>query len=112
VGTSSGPELAQSPEASPPSPRSYGLGAIDGYQLGEGSFMPLSEEQPQQHSQVAESLWDNPEFIQTGFHIGQFIMAAVDTKADRENINALYSHLKSTSAQIDISALKPFHYIF
>jgi spore coat polysaccharide biosynthesis protein SpsF (cytidylyltransferase family) len=74
--------------------------------------MPLSEEQPQQHSQVAESLWDNPEFIQTRFHIGQFIMAVVDTKADWENINALYSHLKSTSAQIDISALKPPHYTF
>jgi hypothetical protein len=31
----------------------------------------------------------------------------VDTEADRENIKALYSSLKSTSAQIGISALKP-----
>jgi hypothetical protein len=35
-------------------------------------------------------MWDNPEFIQTGFHIGRFIMAVVDTEADRENIKMLY----------------------
>jgi hypothetical protein len=32
---------------------------------------------------------------------------AIDTKADRENIKALYSNLKSTSAHFDVSALNP-----
>jgi hypothetical protein len=59
-----------------------------------------------------ESLWDNPEFIQASFHIGRFITVAIDTEADRENIKALYSSLKSTSAQIDVSALKPPYYTF
>jgi hypothetical protein len=43
-------------------------------------------------------LWDNPEFIQDKFHVGRFVMAVVDTKADQENIEALYSGLKTTSA--------------
>jgi hypothetical protein len=47
---------------------------------------------------VAESLWDNPEFNQAGFHIGRFITAVVDTEADWENIKALYSDLEFTSA--------------
>jgi hypothetical protein len=49
-------------------------------------------------------LWDNPKFIQDGFHIGQFITVVVDTEANRENVKALYSSLKTTSAQIDVSA--------
>jgi hypothetical protein len=59
-----------------------------------------------------QSLWDNPEFIQAGFHIRRFITAVVDTEADRENIKALYSSLKSTLVQIDVSALKPPYYTF
>jgi hypothetical protein len=59
-----------------------------------------------------ESLWDNPEFIQAGFHIGQFITAGVDTKVEQENIKALYSSLKTTSTQIDVSALKTPYYTF
>jgi hypothetical protein len=57
-------------------------------------------------------LWDNPEFIQARFHIERFITAVVDTEADRENIKALSSCLKSTLAQIDVSALKPPYYTF
>jgi hypothetical protein len=57
-------------------------------------------------------LWDNLEFIQAGFHIGWFVTATVDTEADQENIKALYSNLKTTSAQIDASALKPSYYTF
>jgi hypothetical protein len=52
-------------------------------------------------------LWDNPEFVQAIFHIGQFVIAAIDTKADWENIKALYSNLETTSAQNDVSAQKP-----
>jgi hypothetical protein len=50
---------------------------------------------------VAESLWDNPKFVQARFHVGRFVTA---TEADRENIEALYTSLKTTSAQIDLSA--------
>jgi hypothetical protein len=69
--------------------------------------MPQPEESPQQCSQVAESIWDNPDFIQAGFHIRRFVTMAVDTEADRENIKALYSNLKTTLAQIDVSARQP-----
>jgi hypothetical protein len=51
--------------------------------------MPQSIKQLRQYSQVAKSLWDNPEFIKAGFHIIRFVTAAVNTKADRENIKVL-----------------------
>jgi hypothetical protein len=44
--------------------------------------MPQSEKQPREYSQVAESLWDNPEFVKAGFHDGCFITVAIDTEAD------------------------------
>jgi hypothetical protein len=66
--------------------------------------VPQSKKPSQQHSQVTESLWDNPEFIYAGFHVGQFVMAAIDNEADQENKKVLYDSLKSTSAQIDVSA--------
>jgi hypothetical protein len=50
------------------------------------------------------SLWDNPDFIQAGFHINQFVTIAIDTEADREKIKALYSNLKTTSDWINVSA--------
>jgi hypothetical protein len=65
--------------------------------------MPQSGKQPRQYSCVVESLWDNSEFIQAGFHIGRYVLAVVDTEADRENINTLYSHLESTLTQIKVS---------
>jgi hypothetical protein len=46
--------------------------------------MPQPEEVPRQRSRVAESLWDNSDFIQAGF-------------------NEFYSSLKTTSDQIDVS---------
>jgi hypothetical protein len=66
--------------------------------------MPQSEKPPQQHSWVVEFLWDNLEFIQASFHIRRFVTAAIDTEADQENIKAFYVSLKSTSAQINVSA--------
>jgi hypothetical protein len=67
--------------------------------------VPQREEVSQQHSRVIESLWDNPDFILAGFHVGRFVTAIVDTKADQDNINALYYSLKRTLDQIDVSAL-------
>jgi hypothetical protein len=43
-------------------------------------------------------------FIQAGFHVEQFVTIAVDIEANRENIKVLYASLKSTSAQIEVSA--------
>jgi hypothetical protein len=43
VGASSGPEPAESPEASPLSPRSYGLRSAGGYQTSEGLSVPQSK---------------------------------------------------------------------
>jgi hypothetical protein len=72
-------------------PRSCGLGSTSGYQPGKGSSLSQSEKYPQQNSQVVESLWDNPEFIQLRFYIGRFITTPLDTEADQGNIKALYS---------------------
>jgi hypothetical protein len=66
--------------------------------------VPQSRKQPQLYSRVVESLWDNPSFVQAGFHISWFVIAEIDTEADRDNIKVLYSNLESTSAQIDVSA--------
>jgi hypothetical protein len=66
MGASSAPEPTESPKASPPSPRSYGLGVTGGYQPGEGSSAPQSKRQPQQYSWVTDSLCENPKFIQAG----------------------------------------------
>jgi hypothetical protein len=104
VGASSGTKPVESPKASPPIPRSYGIGYAGGHQTGEGSSVPQYEKPPQQHSRVIESLWDNSEFIQAGFHVGWFVMVVVDTEADWGNIKVLYASLKSTSTQIDVSA--------
>jgi hypothetical protein len=52
-------------------------------------------------------LWDNPEFVQAEFHIDRFITAVVDAEADQENIEGLYASLKTTLAQIDVSAQQP-----
>jgi hypothetical protein len=51
-------------------------------------------------------------FIQAKFHIGWVITAAVDNEAGQENIKVLYSSLKSTSAQIDVSDLTSPYYTF
>jgi hypothetical protein len=53
-------------------------------QFGQGSSGLQLEKQPQQYLQVTESLFDNPKFIQAGFHISWFIMTAIDTKVDQQ----------------------------
>jgi hypothetical protein len=65
--------------------------------------MPRPEKQPQQYSRVAESLWDNPHFIQAEYHIGRYVTASINTEAEREQIRALYSSMKTTSKLIDVS---------
>jgi hypothetical protein len=48
------------------------------------------------------------DFIPTGFHVGRFVTATIDTEADRDNTKMLYSSLKTTLDQIDVSALTIF----
>jgi hypothetical protein len=57
------PETTEMPEVIPPSHRSSGLGAPGGPHTGEGSSVPSSGAQPRPFSHVAESLWDNLDFI-------------------------------------------------
>jgi hypothetical protein len=64
------PKPTKHPEACSQSPKSFGQGAPGGRQPGEGSSVPRSRKQPRQYSHIVESLWDNPDFIQSGFHIG------------------------------------------
>jgi hypothetical protein len=65
--------------------------------------VPRSKKQQCQYSHVAESMWDNPNFIQVRFHIGQYISASVNTKAKREQIKVVYSIMKTTLELIDVS---------
>jgi hypothetical protein len=69
--------------------------------------VPSPEKQPRQYSQVVESLWDNPNFIQAGFHIGRYVSTSVNTQAEQEQIKALYSSMKTTSQLIDVSFYAP-----
>jgi hypothetical protein len=78
------PDLTERQEASPLSPKSFGLGACGGPQPREGSSMQRPEKQSRQYSHVAESLWDNPDFIQDGFYIGRYVAPSVNTKAEQE----------------------------
>jgi hypothetical protein len=98
---------ARHQDASPVSPKSLGLGAHGGTQPGGGSSVPSPEKQPRQYSQVVESLWDNPNFIQAGFHIGRYVSTSVNTQAEQEQIKALYSSMKTTSQLIDVSFYAP-----
>jgi hypothetical protein len=66
--------------------------------------MLRSRKQPCPFSHVAESLWDNPDFIHAEFHIGRYVTASVNSDAEWENIKALYSSLKTKLAQINVSA--------
>jgi hypothetical protein len=81
----------------------YGLGTPSGHQPGEGSSVPGSREQPRQYSCVTESLCDNPKFSQAAYHIGRYVIAPVNTEAQRERIKALYSSMKTISELINIS---------
>jgi hypothetical protein len=92
-------ELTETPEVIPPSPWSLGLGAPGGPHTSKGSSRPSSGAQPQPFSHVAESLWDNPDFIQAGFCIGRYVTVVVDSEAERQNIKALFSSLETTLAQ-------------
>jgi hypothetical protein len=46
------PDPTRHQDASPISPKSFGLGAHGGQQLGEGPSVPRPEKQPRQHSRV------------------------------------------------------------
>jgi hypothetical protein len=97
------PDPAMQQDASPITPKSFGLGAHGQPQPGEGSSVLRSGKQPQQYLRVAESLWDNPDFIQAGFHIGRYMSTSVNTQAEQEKIKVLYSSMQTTSKVIDVS---------
>jgi hypothetical protein len=94
-------------EKDPIIPKSFGLGAHGGPQLGEGSSVPRPEKQPRQYSRVVESLWDNPDFIQAGFHISRYVSASKNAQGEQEQIKALYSSMKTTYELIDVSFYAP-----
>jgi hypothetical protein len=59
-----------------------------------------------------EFLWDAPEFIQAGFHVGRYITATVDAEAEHANAQHLYSNLESTAEQIQVTILVPLYLPF
>jgi hypothetical protein len=50
---------------------------------------PHVEYSPQSIPWVADSLAKDPDFIMVGFHIGRFVTAVVNTKAERGDIQGL-----------------------
>jgi hypothetical protein len=89
------PDPAVHQDASLISPKSFGLGAHGGRQPSEGSSVPRPEKQSRPYFHVAESLWDNPDFIHARF------------QAQQEQIKALYSSMKTASELIDVSLYAP-----
>jgi hypothetical protein len=78
------PDPIEPQELSPLSAKSFGLGAHGGPQPGKGSSVQRPEKQLRQYSCVVESMWDNPDFIQARFHIGQYVSASMNTTAEHE----------------------------
>jgi hypothetical protein len=66
---------------------------------------------PQLSSRVDDSLAKDPSFIKVECHIGKFIMAAVNTKAEKTDIQALRHDLDIASLHINISFLLLFKII-
>jgi hypothetical protein len=53
---------------------------------------------------VAETLANDPDFIQARFHIGRFITAVVDTQADRLSTEGLLTELESCLNRIKVNS--------
>jgi hypothetical protein len=53
---------------------------------------------------VAETLANDPDFIQAGFHIGGFITAVVGTEADRLNTEGLLIESESCLNRIKVTS--------
>jgi hypothetical protein len=103
VGASLGSRLAKSPKKTPPSLKSPGLGSVGGVPPSGDSAWPQPEGSPQWIPQVTKSLAKDLDFIKVGFHIGRFITVAVNTEAERADIEALRGNLDSTSLRINVS---------
>jgi hypothetical protein len=99
-----GSELAESPRTTRPNNPCHGIGSTGEDPIGGDSAQPQPKSLPQQTPLVPETLANNPNFIQAGFHIGRFITAVVDNEADRLNIEALPTELDSTSTKIHVSS--------
>jgi hypothetical protein len=93
----------------PLSPQMHKLNIASGAPGPSDSASPSVESLPRVFSRVADSLEKDPDFIKTGFHIGRFLTAAVNTEAEQSDIQALWAGLDSTSLQINVST--PFLFI-
>jgi hypothetical protein len=96
-------EPAESPKTTTSSGQSHGLSSAGSVPLDGDSAWPQSEDPNQRPLQVVETLARYPYYIKVGFHIGMFIIAAVDTKADHANIEVLWTDLDSASTRINVS---------
>jgi hypothetical protein len=79
--------------------------------MGGDSARPRVEKTPQSSPRVTDSLAKDPDFIKAGCHIGRYTPAAVNTEAERADIQALRSDLDSTSLHINVSFLLLFKII-
>jgi hypothetical protein len=53
---------------------------------------------------VAETLANDPDFIQAGFHIGRFITVVVDTRVDQLNTEGLLTKSESCLNRIKVNS--------
>jgi hypothetical protein len=97
-------ESAKSPKTTPPNNHCHRIGSTGEDPIGGNSAQPQPKSLPRQTLLVAETLANDPDFIHAGFHIGRFIIAVVDTKANRLNTEALRTELESTSTRIYVSS--------
>jgi hypothetical protein len=103
TGASSRPKPTEPPKTSPMSPSPMDLGPSVNTILERARLHPDQKNHRDNIRGSQSHCFDNPEFIQTGFHIGRFIMAAIDTEVDRANTKALYSALESASTHLNVS---------
>jgi hypothetical protein len=95
--------LAESPKMTPPSPQSHGLDSIGEVPSSSNIAQPPPKDSSQHIPCVVDTLTKDPNFIKARFHIGRFIIAAVNTEGERIVTESLRSIMDSTSQQINVS---------
>jgi hypothetical protein len=96
-------ESTEFPKTTPLNNPYNGIGSTGKDPIGGDCAQPQPESLPWWTPLVAETLANDPDFIQAEFHIGRFITAVVDTEADRLNTEALQTEMESTSTRIYVS---------
>jgi hypothetical protein len=94
----------ESTKTTPPNNPSDGIGTAGEDSTGGDSAQPQTQSLPRLTPLVVETLANDPDFIQAGFHIGRFITAVINTQADWLNYEALMTEVESCVKRIFVSS--------